>query len=110
MCYTAFFSANLAMTVIISFGDYIFTIYDMVIIRHCFSIVVSIFVIRLTIFSNLQCPTCLCGLHVICVESEWTLQNNCFEQDLNQVFSGGTNRGCWVHALPLCHCSLLYLA
>ena len=38
MCYIAFFSANSAVTVIISFGDYIFTIYDMVIIRHHFQL------------------------------------------------------------------------
>jgi hypothetical protein len=36
MCYTLFFSANSAVTVIMSSGDYIFIIYDMVITRHHF--------------------------------------------------------------------------
>ena len=36
--YTPFFSMNSAITAIMSSGEYIFTIYDMVIIRHCFSL------------------------------------------------------------------------
>jgi hypothetical protein len=38
MCYTPFFSAHSAIIVFMSSGDYIFTIYDMIITRHCFSV------------------------------------------------------------------------
>ena len=40
----------------------------------------------------------------------WTPHKNCTQPELNQVFNGGTNSNCEWHALPLCHCGLLYLA
>ena len=43
-------------------------------------------------------------------QSVQTLHKNCTQQRLNQAFNSGTNNHGQMHTLPLCHCSLLYIA
>jgi hypothetical protein len=50
-----------------------------------------------------------CGLHEFGMSAR-TPHKNCTQWELNQALNSGTNSSCWVHALPLHQCGLLYLA